>query len=152
MVDIAFSEIGSMNFVAVVMFRLFVGIAGRKRTLYGDLVVTLCALVFGEPFMDIVCVAVAPCEFVLNSTKLYGDRACRSALAVAPCEFVLSSANPLWRLYVSKFFRYGAVRICLELIEPSADRACAVRICLEFDEPSMEIVCVEALCALRNSS
>ena len=75
--------------------------------------------------------AVAPCECVLSSANpranvsrarrtLCGDRACRSALAVAPRECVLSSANPLRRLCVSKRSRCGAVRMCLELGEPSA--------------------------------
>ena len=50
-----------------------------------------------------------------------GDRACRSALAVAPCDFVLTPANPLRRLCVSKRSHCGAVRICLDLGEPSAE-------------------------------
>ena len=52
---------------------------------------------------------------------LCGDPACRSALAVAPCEFILSAANPLRRSCVSKRSRCGAVRICLDLGEPSAE-------------------------------
>ena len=65
---------------------------------------------------------------------LCGDRACRSALAVAPCEFALTLANPLRRSCVSKRSRCGAVRICLEP-----------------DEPSAEIVRVEALSLWRRA-
>ena len=40
---------------------------------------------------------------------------------VAPCELVLSSANSLRRLCASKRSRCGAVQMCLELGEPSAE-------------------------------
>ena len=80
------------------------------------------------------------------------------ALAVAPCEFVLSSANPMRRLCVSKRSRCGAVRICLELGEPSAEIVRVEvlslwrRMCHELGEPSAEIVRVEALSPWRRAN
>ena len=86
--------------------------------------VRIC-LDLGEPSAEIVRVEALSLWRRANLSwpwrTLCGDRACRSALAVAPCEFVLSAANPLRRSCVSKRSRCGAVRICLDLGEPSAE-------------------------------
>ena len=79
----------------------------------------------GEPSAEIVRVEALSlwrrANLSWSRRTLCGDRARRSALAVAPCEFVLSAANPLRRSCVSKRSRCGAVRICLDLGEPSAE-------------------------------
>ena len=79
----------------------------------------------GEPSAEIVRVEALSlwrrANLSWSRRTLCGDPACRSALAVAPCEFILSAANPLRRSCVSKRSRCGAVRICLDLGEPSAE-------------------------------
>ena len=79
----------------------------------------------GEPSAEIVRVEALSLwrRATLSCPRrtLCGDCACPSPLTVAPCEFVLTSANPLRRAYVSKRSRCGAVRICLDLGEPSAE-------------------------------
>ena len=81
----------------------------------------------GEPSAEIVRVEALSlwrrANLSWSRRTLCGDPACRSALAVAPCEFILSAANPLRRSCVSKRSRCGAVRICLDLGEPSAEIA-----------------------------
>ena len=140
--------------------------------------VRIC-LDLGEPSAEIVRVEALSLWRRANlfwpRRTLCGDCACRSALTVAPCEFVLTSANPMRRSCVSKRSRCGAVRICPDPGEPSAEivrvealslwrhanlsacvskrsRCGAVRICLDLGEPSAEIVRVEALSLWRRAN